>query len=284
MHIGHTPFDDKEIRSFVNKCLAEITIEEVENFKHEVFHNTFKKWLEASTHNKIDLTGFPYSSFMFASLSGWPEFLARNHTRRIRSSSDDFQMTRILARNYTINYLPLEKEPLAKNDALIISHPCAGNGDVMPNLFETLDKAEELMIPTMLDCAYFGIGHGFEYPLHYKCISECVFSLSKNLGTTQFRLGARFTRDNRDDGLTCGLLSSDIYNKHGALLTCKLLDQFSHDWFINKWKDISSETAKELDLIDTNCVTLKTSNKPLPEFQRGSYVRVCISEELSKKN
>jgi hypothetical protein len=283
MHIGHTPFDDKEIRKFINDSLKTISIEEVENFKHSDFDRTFRNWLESSTQNKIDLSGFPYSSFMFASLSGWPEFLARHHSRRVRSSSDDFLMTKILAKNYNMNYLPLESGSLDKDDVLVISHPFSGNGAVMPKLFDILDEAEKLMIPTMLDCAYFGIGHGFEYPLHYKCITDCVFSLSKNFGTTHFRLGARFTRDNRDDGLTCGLLSSDIYNKHGALLTCRLLEKFSHDWFINKWKDVSSETAKELGLIDTNCVTLKTSNKPLPKFQRGNYVRVCISDELSNK-
>ena len=284
MNITHYPPVDKEISSYINSLLKTTSLEEIENFDYEVFENSYRKWIEQSSKHTINLNGFQHSTFIFGTAAGIDSFIMRHHNKRIRASNDDFILTKILCKNNNINFLPLESDNLAPNDAIIISHPFSGNGSVMPNFIDTLEQAENNKIPVLLDCAYFGISSGLTYPTQYNCISDMLFSSSKNFGTTHLRLGIRFTRKQIDDGLSFGHIAAGIYNKQGACITAKILQKFSHDWFINKWLPISAEVSRELNLIDTHCITLKSSKKPMPEFTRGSYIRICISDELSARN
>lgn len=284
MELAHHPLVDQEVNSFITDTIKSSNWNDIKKFEYKQFEDTYRKWLEDSSKCVIDLHEFKYTTFIFGTLAGIDGFIQRHHNKTIRVSNDDFVVTKVLCKNNNINFEPLENGPIKKYDAVIMSHPFSGNGTTMPECIDVLQQCEELGVPVLLDCAYFGIGYDMTYPLQFKCITDLVFSTSKHFATTQMRLGIRFTRNEIDDAMSFGQLSADIYNKQGAYIVTRINEKFTHDWFVDKWRPISEKIAKELDLVDTNCITLKTTKRPMPEFKRGSYTRVCISQELTAKN
>ena len=284
MQIGHDPLVDQEVNNFITDTIKSCDWNDIKKFEYQQFEDTYRKWLEHSSKCIIDLYAFKHTTFIFGSLAGIDAFIQRHHNKTIRASNDDFVVTKVLCKNNRMNFKPLENGPIGKYDAVIMSYPFSGNGTEMPEYTDVLQQCERLGVPVLLDCAYFGIGYDLTYPMHYKCITDLVFSTSKHFATTHLRLGIRFTKDKIDDAMSFGQLSADIYNKQGAYLVTKINQQFTHDWFINKWRPVSEQVARELDLVDTNCITLKTAKRAMPEFRRGSYTRVCVSEELTAKN
>jgi len=113
-------------------------------------------------------------------------------------------------------------------------------------------------------------------------VKDFTVSLSKNLAGNSLRLGIRFTRDHVDDGITAGLIGSDIFDQLNAYISIELLKTYSHNWTISKYKESSDMIAKKLGLSNTHTVTLKIGNDSMTEFKRGDFIRVVISDELSR--
>jgi hypothetical protein len=147
-----------------------------------------------------------------------------------------------------------------------------------------LDQAYELGVPVFIDAAYFGISHGLHYPLDRKCVTDFAVSLSKNLAGNPLRLGIRFTKDNIDDGVTAGLLGSDIFDRLGAYLSIQLLQKYPHAWLIDHLAPVSQQVCEQLRLTPTNTVTIGIGGDEYrQDFLRGDFVRVCITQEISKR-
>jgi hypothetical protein len=280
MEVGHTPLQIPEVVEYSNTLFKNLSLGNLESVTNQQHDESWRAWLTASSFNTVvGLENLPHSAFIPGTTDAFGEFVARYPHRRIRASRSDFILTKILCKSWSRQFLSLEDAPLDENDALVISMPFSGNGGVYPE--NLLAQAEKLDIPVMIDAAYYGNSQGVIYDLRYDCIKDFAVSLSKCLAPNQLRLGIRFTRDNVDDGATAGLLGADIFDRFGCYMSMQLLKAYSHDFVVKTVKPVSDQVCKQLGLTPTNTMTLALGSESLREqFQRGDYIRVCITNEI----
>jgi hypothetical protein len=280
---GSKPIEDSEVRSFIDQILKTLDIDNIDNFEYSTYENTWRNWIASSSYNKIrGLDNFEHSAYLSGSTNAFPEFISRYPGRRIRVSKSDFILTKIVSKGQQREFLPLEEDVLGNNDCVILSHPFSGNGKTLPDHQALLDVADKLNVPVMIDACYFTVGHGIDYDLTHTSIKEINFSLSKNYSLTNFRTGIRFTKEFIDDSIGA-TVKMGIFNKLAAMIGYQLLNQFSHDWFIEKYIPVYDQICAELNLEKTNTLSFAIAPDSWEEYKRGDYVRVCIAEELSRQ-
>jgi len=278
----HEPILDVEVQNYIDQIFALLTWDQIKNIQYAQYDRAWRSWLAASSHNDVKLLDdFKHSCFCAGTTPIFGAFIARNHVRRVRVSRDDFMITGVLCKNYGVECVHLEDADLEPNDCVIMSMPFSANGGEHPKAMNWLEQAERLQIPVMIDAAYFGISHGISYPLQYSCIQEFAVSLSKNYVGKILRLGIRFSRQKIDDSLSAAQLGSDIFDRMGAAISIRLLERFSHDWFVDKYRFKRDQVCRDLKLTPTNTLTLALGGPEFDEFKRGDFNRVCISQRLS---
>lgn len=283
MKKAHDPLLIPEAKKAIEKILNSATVDIVESVDYLTVDRAWRSWLGQSTFNDIaGLEQFKYSCFSPGTTASFGDFISRWPGRRVRVSRSDFILTSVLSRAYNRLLKPLEEGKIEHNDCVIISFPYSGNGSYYSGWEELLDQAEALRVPVFVDGAYFSISHGIKYPLDRICVTDFVTSITKSISGTSFRLGIRFTRENVDDSLSASLYGSNLFDRLNGYLSIKLLEQFPHDWIINKYLQRSQEIATKHNLTPTNTITLMLGGQEYKEFKRGDFNRVCISEELSK--
>lgn len=281
MKIEHDPLQDAEVTQEIDKILKTLSLETISLFQHQEFDTAWRKWITQSCAHKITgLEQFEHSCFVPGTTDAFGEFLARHNCRRIRVSASDFKLTEILARSWCRDLLFLEHGPLMSNDCVIISLPYSGNGSVHPEYNQILEQANSLDVPIFLDAAYFGISYGLDYQLYHRCITDIVFSLSKNFSTKSLRLGVRFTKQCIDDCASAALLGYDIFDRLNAWISVQILQRFPQSWIVDKYLPVSLQVCKTLGLQHTNTLTLALGHEKMQEFKRGDYIRVAITDEL----
>lgn len=282
------PIRDRKILSYLRKILSKIKTIDIEKDTNKKFVNSYKKWLMCSTFNTIEgLNEYKFGCYSYGSTTAIAEFIKRNKSKRIRVSKDDFLLTKILSQCYQINLKFLEDEDIKKNDAVVISHPFSGNGNVHPDFEKIIDSCDEHNVDVLIDGSYFGICKDINYPLYRKCIKEFTTSLSKNFGVQDLRIGIRLSKEYVDDVLNAPIEMADCFNKLGSVIGTKLMKKFSADYIIKKYKKRYDKICYDFNLIPTNTITVglgnNLDNKNKIKFKRGSYIRVCVSNELIKK-
>lgn len=282
MKLNHDPLTDPTVISYIDVILKLTTVGKLKEVTQKKLDTAWRSWMIDSSYNTVDgLDKFKYSAFSPGTTDAFGEFISRYPNRRIRSSKSDFVLTTILAKSYGRNILNLEDGELNKQDCVIMSFPFSGNGSYYPEYNTVFDQADKLNVPVFIDGAYFGISHGIDYPLDRDCVKDFAISLSKNFAGNPFRLGIRFTKDLVDDGITAGLIGSDIFDRLGSFISIELMKQFSHNWLIEKYKKISDDFCKKSNLNTTNTLTIGLGGPDMFEFKRGDYIRVCITQDIS---
>lgn len=275
-----------EVIDYIDTLWPTISYQKLSALTNADLNQAWRKWLLDSPYHTVSgLDLMCYSAFCPGTTDAFGEFISRYPNRRVRVSRSDFVLTPILARAYGRELYYLEYGELASNDCVIASVPFSGNGTTMPGWDRLLDQADALGVPVFIDGAYFGISHDCYYPLERKCVTDFAVSLSKNLAGNPLRLGMRFTKDNVDDGVTAGLIGSDIFDRLGAYISIELLKKYPHAWLIDRLKPISQQICHELGLTATNTVTIGLGGDEYrQEFLRGDFVRVCITQEISSRS
>jgi hypothetical protein len=283
LKIGHDPLTDPVVVAALDNILRDLDLAKISTITNNDHDRVWRNWITSASYHRVQgLDTLPYSAFVPGTTDAFGEFIARYPSSRVRVSRNDFVLTKILAKSWNRHLVYLEDEPLSANDCAIISLPFSGNGSYYSNWLEFLDQADEFGVPVFVDAAYFGISHGIQYPLDRTCIKDFTISLSKNFAGNPLRLGIRFTKDLIDDGVTAGLLGSDIFDRLGAYIAIELLKTFSHSWTIDRYLPVSQAILQQFNLAATNTVTLALGNKTMQEFKRGDYIRVVISDEISQ--
>lgn len=281
MLAGHKPLVIPEVINFLDNTFLNITWEKLTQLNNHDLDIAWRTWLTDSPYHDIKgLEQFKLSSFCSGTSDAFGEFISRYPSRTVRVSRNDFILTKVLCKTWNRKLVFLEDSPLERNDCVILSMPYSGNGSDFPDQNRLLDSADELDIPVFVDGAYFGISTSVIYPLDRKCITDFTISLTKNMVSDPLRLGIRFTKEKIDDGITAGLLGGNIFDRLGSYISIQLLKNFSHQWLIQKYYNKSLKICTELKLTPTKTITLALGPESMTDFQRGDYIRICITDEL----
>ena len=285
MILSHIPLTDQEVQQAIGTSFNKIQSQDVnlELWDNRRYFDAFQHWIRNSHYNRFTgLDLFTHHAYSDGAIGGIESFIHRHGlTRRIRFSDAEFIGSKIVCNHASINWKFLEAEPVTVGDAVVLSLPFAGDGNMYKDLDQLLDTCDRLAVPVLIDCAYFGISYNSTVDLSRNCITDVVFSLSKPF-STPLRLGYRITKTHFDDILQA---NSDlkVYNRYSAQVGIDLLSKFSHNWLIEKYQPVQEQICRELDLTPSLTLTLAVDSQQRAEFLRNGYYRVCITHELQQQ-
>lgn len=283
MIIGHKPLTDPDIQKTIfgyMKCVDPAQVE-LDAWSNQNYFENFLQWIKsASTQSIKGLDEFTHLAYCAGTFDAIQAFVHRHiTTRRIRFSKAEFVGTKIICNNARANWCYLEDAPLQDNDVLVVSVPFSGNGGYCEDYHQLLTQCCDCEIPVLLDLAYFGISTNMNFDFTYPCITDLAWSLSKPM-SAQLRLGLRMTRNHHDDVVQV-LSDSKTYNRIAVSIARELLNKFSHDWLIQRYRPRQLQVCESLKLTATPTVTLALGNSiNHSEFWREGYHRICITDEL----
>lgn len=240
----------------------------------------FKSWIENNSLVEMSgLSSFSKVDLVHGTTQSFDEAYFRYRHRRLRLFRGEYSYHR---RIHT-DAVWVEDEPLTANDYLIVSLPFCGNGDLPPQLNAILDQCDELKIPVVLDAAWFSICSGAKINASRSCIQEVSFSLSKSTGTGRIRSGIRFS--NYDDQLPIRQQNNHQHLPLGsAQVGLWMMDHFSSDWLVQKYKPHQEKLCKALDLKVSPCVHIALASGQEKWHSKfiidGVYYKVGIREAL----
>jgi hypothetical protein len=283
--IGHNPLTDPDIQKTIfdfTKCLDPSQVD-IKSWSGQYYFENFLNWIKsASTQSVKGLDQFDCLAYCAGTYDGIQAFVHRHvTTHRVRFSRAEFVGSKIICNNARANWCYLEDADLRTGDVLVMSVPFAGNGGYHSDYKKILTQCSDLQIPVLLDLAYFGISTEMQFDFTYPCITDLVWSLSKPM-SVQLRLGLRMTRSHHDDVIQV-LSDNNTYNRIAVSIATELLNKFSHDWLIQRYRPIQLQVCKSLGLVPTPTVTLALGDPTKhTEFWREGYHRICITDEIYK--
>jgi hypothetical protein len=234
-------------------------------------------WIKNTQLNTIQgLGNLPYLSYSNGTTEAFDKFRIRHRERRLRVLPDEYQYHQLY-----LGAKPIDSfNSLDSNDCLIISSPYAATGNPHPMMDQILAVCNYLDIPVLIDAAYYGLCGGCEFNWDWPCVEVIAFSLSKSLGTSNYRVGLRFSRYD-DDSLSS--FSNDQYvNRLGAAIGMELMHNSSSDALYNAYRSQQLALCKEMDLEPSKSVIFGLDHKGLyPHPSRSDeYARLCLSRCL----
>ena len=274
----------RAFRNYLKELLNENKIFSSSLDVQDEFLTFYPTWIESSKLNTvIGLDTFPYK---FVSLGttqtlDWFIFNALSEKRTIRFFRGEYPYNRDIF-NFDFNNNFIDDRPLEKGDTVIISAPFSGTGNMHEEYDNLMITCNELDIPVMVDCAWFGTCYDMDIKLNYDCIKVVAFSTTKGLNAGDYRAGIAFSKWNY------GPLAIQTQWHHGIhlnlYLSLALMKEFSPDTVPNLYKDIQYDVCNWYNLQPSKTVHITTTLDDSPDWdyflRDGVYVRVNIKDIL----
>ena len=234
------------------------------------FCKTYIEWIRSGTLNTVSgLENFPYAVYSNGTTEAFDKFYMKNNKRRFRCFRGEYVYHQIAWRTSWPDWKFLEEEPLEHNDAVVISLPFSDTGNEHVQMQDVLQTCTDLKIPVLIDCVYFGVCSNINFDFNHACITDITFSLSKAFPLAYARVGMRLTKVDDDDTLLM-LHKIEYTNRIGASFGVKLMEQYSPDFIVNKYKQKQLDLCDTLGIVPSNTVLfgIDTDNM-YPEYNRG---------------
>jgi hypothetical protein len=270
---------EKEVSNIISKvaldgCLDDPSIQ-------EQFLNRYYAWIQETSFNTFKgLEKFNIRAFSNGTTESFDKFYLKNKNRRIRYFRGEYMYHIASAYSYFDQSAYIDDEPLCENDVVVFSFPFADTGNEHSEMHKVLQTCEDLNIPVMIDCCYFGLCKNINFDFSYNCIYGIVFSLSKSFPVQHLRIGMRLTKEDDDDPLL--VYNRNKYtNRLAAGVGVELLDQYSPDYNQHTYADAQQRFCNELGVTPSSCVFFANSTDKFLEYNRGtSSNRLCFSKYL----
>lgn len=250
------------------------------------FCTQYLEWISTTQKNVVKgLDKFPVLAYSNGSTESFDKFYMKNNTRRFRCYKGEYMYHQVTWRNCWPSWKYIEDAPLESNDAVVISLPFSNTGNEHPATHRLLTFCNDLGIPVLVDCAYFGVCSQIIFDFNYDCITDITFSMSKAFPVAYHRIGMRLTRSDDDDPL---LVANKIgyTNRYSAELGKQLLATQTPDTMVEQYRDKQEAYCKHLGIQPSKTVLfgLDSENK-YPEYNRGGTInRLSLHKYLNQDN
>lgn len=237
---------------------------------NQIFLDSYSEWIRGSqsvTWQGLDR--FQHKVYCNATTEAFDKFYMKNNQRRFRCFRGEYMYHQLAWRNCWPNWLFLDDDALAPGDAVVISTPFADTGNIHPRYQEILEQADNLDIPVLVDCAYFGICYDLEIDLSHRCITDVTFSLSKTFPLSHARIGMRLTLVDDDDPL-CVVNKTNYTNRIGAGLGLEFIKNYSADYISDRYKTTQHLFCEQLGAIPSHCVIFGLGDQKWQQYNRGA--------------
>lgn len=272
----------KQYWHFLQKHVEENGWFNVDYNVQDEFLDVFPQWIKSSKLNKIDgLDRFPFKYVSLGATQSldWFHYECARVGWRMRLLRGEYPYNRDV-HDFDWDWFIDDEHPLERGDAVILSVPFSGSGHIHPKYYEILETCDQLDIPVLVDCAWFGTCYDLEWSLDFNCIKIVTFSTTKALGCGQWRSGICFTK------WKYGPLyvQNDWY--HGihmnTYISLLLMKNFTPDTVPNMYKEAQHEVCKYFGLVPTNTIHIASGAKPdWNYFHRDEgYNRINIKQPV----
>lgn len=246
----------------------------------DLFINQYLDWIKSSTLNNIKgIDTYPVRDYSNGTTEAFDHFYIKNSQRRFRCFRGEYLYHSITWNQSFKNWAWLDDEPLAENDAVVVSLPFADTGNQHPSLtVEFLNACDFLNIPVLIDLAFFGICANIQFDLSHPAITDVAFSLSKCFPVSTLRIGMRLSK--QPDALSV-YNQTKYVNLLGADVGAKLLKEFGPDTTYDRYRSLQQDFCllHGLEPSDTVIFGLDTKNQ-YAKYNRGYPLsnRICFSK------
>jgi len=237
----------------------------------EEFLTNYVNWINTTKNNQfVGLEKYQYSCFSAGTSESFDKFYMKNATKRFRCFRGEYIYHKLAWRD-KFNWCYVDDEPIAENDAVVVSLPFSDTGNKHISHTDLLEECEKLNVPVLIDCCYFGTCADIEFDLTYNCITDVTFSLSKAFPVAYARIGMRLTKEDNDDTLF-------VYNKPGLVYTNRLtaslgqrfIENFTPDYIFDKYREHQLEFCNKTDTVASNTVMFGLGDDRYKQYNRGT--------------
>ena len=273
---GAWPVNDSELLNFIDsiKTSSSNPVE---------FLKDYKLWI-SSTHNILGWDNFNHLCFSNGTTESFDKFYHRHLHRRLRLLKGEYFYHQLMGKKIFKEFQWIDhKNVLEKNDVVAISVPFADTGNVPLNLYEILNRCEELKIPVLLDLAYINLATNLELNLNYKCIDTVTSSLSKVFPLSHYRIGIRLQQELIDDTLIA-YNDNQYVNLHSTGIGHAVIKQYAADYSFQKYRAQQINICAGMSIAPSSCFIFGVDEKDFyKEYNRGAGTnRLCLSKHFQQ--
>jgi len=273
---GAWPVNDSELLNFIDSIKTSSS-DPVE------FLKDYKLWI-SSTHNILGWDNFNHLCFSNGTTESFDKFYHRHLHRRLRLLKGEYFYHQLMGKKIFKEFQWIDhKNVLEKNDVVAISVPFADTGNVPLNLYEILNRCEELKIPVLLDLAYINLATNLELNLNYKCIDTVTSSLSKVFPLSHYRIGIRLQQELIDDTLIA-YNDNQYVNLHSTGIGHAVIKQYAADYSFQKYRAQQINICAGMSIAPSSCFIFGVDEKDFyKEYNRGAGTnRLCLSKHFQQ--
>jgi len=181
------------------------------------------RWLLNSANIYLGLDQLPHVSAIDGNTQAFDLFLVRHRNKHIKILRGEwiYHVQQLSTNNFTWSYI--EDAPLSRGDAVLISAPFSGLGEIHPNMLEIFQRCEQLDIPVLVDCCFSVVTKNLTYDLRSSAIENVTFSCSKIFPLQGLPAGIRFSKIEPNDFQTVKL-KREYENRLNFAVLNKFLD------------------------------------------------------------
>jgi hypothetical protein len=265
---GSRPVLDPELQNFLSNLSYNINFTEYSNLK--VFTNEFSHWLNSSTN--IDGLEQLEPDFSSGTTQSFDSFYYRHRHRRFRCFVGEYfyHLKSWIATNTNWSFIT-DNDPLAPNDALILSLPFCDTGNLYENYQNVLDECEKLKIPVLIDCCYYTLTDNTKLNFKFKCIDTVAFSLSKSFPVAHLRIGVRYTSSKIEDGQK--LHDKINYNNvFSAYIGLEIIKHFPSNFLYNKYHQQQTKVCDFFNIEPSQSVIFAVGDSTWDIYSRKNLI------------
>lgn len=278
---GAQPIVDPEIeRTIGSMVVGDINGMLYDDGFVETFLDSYDAWIRSSTLNSIRGLDAHGRFMCFAVTHAIEQFLMKHRDRRVMTFDGEYPGTTELIRCNGMRHGSLDHGCVERGDAVIISAPFSGSGNVHPRMAEVIDRCRMIGVPVMVDCAFFGICRNLDLDVG-DGIETVAFSLSKCYGLQNHRVGMVYSKEP-----PCGieLLQRFGYTaRFGAAIAMGLFEVYGPDRACMRYGRAQANICRELgSMAPSDTVIFGNGTGGWDMFNRGGgWNRVCIADFLA---
>ena len=251
----------------VTKSLSEIDYKTLFSTRNEWMGNAqttqdfldaHTAWIKSGTLNTMSgLDLFPHRTIIHGCTEALTDYHWHFRNHRLRLFRGEYHYNAMSAENFTW----MHEDELREGDALIMSLPFFWFGFEHPDYDKTMKICTEKNIPVLIDCCYYGMCHDIDFRLDYPCIEAVCFSLSKTFGLGSFRVGTLFSKNGGPSHVQT-LQDWNYTTQVAAKVSMELMEQFSPQFLVNKYRSTHLELCEEYNIKPTNSLILGNGDYP----------------------
>lgn len=254
------------------------SIDFFDQYDTQEFCKNYRSWA-FDKKNIAGLERFSFLDFSNGTTETFDKFYQTHLSRRLRCLPGEYYYHTMQGRNIFKQFSLIGNEPIDINDVVVMSCPFADTGNTPSRFNSILDECEKLNVPVLIDMAYLNISDISDINLDYDCIDTICTSMSKVFPVQHHRIGLRLRQKFKDDTLYA-YNKVDYVNKISVGVGMKLINKFSNDYIIQKYKSKQKELCHKLNIIPSESVIFGIDQlHRYDQYNRGgSTNRLCFSK------